>query len=104
MSKRESDRKNSEYNISYKDYPWSYRASKMGAMVRARRAELDLSQGELSKQSGVSPATISNIENELTIPSIGTVMALSRSLRLNPLQLFGSGLERREESGASHSE
>lgn len=48
-----------------------------------RRAELDISQKELSKKSHFSMNFISQIENQKSAPSVISFFAISQSLSLN---------------------
>jgi transcriptional regulator with XRE-family HTH domain len=61
----------------------------LGEVVRARRKELGLSQGELAMTSGVDRAFISNIEMGLRKPSFGTVSNISSGLKLRMSSLIG---------------
>ena len=59
-----------------------------GGVLRDFRKEAGLSQDELSFQSGVDRSYISEIENGLKAPSILTILALTRVLKIKPSALM----------------
>ena len=52
----------------------------LGARIRARRRELDLSQGELGSLTGMSQAWVSRIEKGQLFPDLGQIEALETTL------------------------
>ena len=52
----------------------------LGHVIRDRRRSLGLRQAELAMQSGVSPATVSAIENGKESAHVGLVLRLARDL------------------------
>lgn len=66
--------------------------------MRARRAKM-WTQGKLAEEAGVSPTTISGIENgRISSPHFGTVRKLARALGAEPGGLLAPG----EPSGRGH--
>lgn len=69
-------------------------------LIRVRRARMR-TQGQLAREAGVSPTTISGIESgKISRPHFGTLRKLARVLELEPEEFFGagsSGLEREAE-------
>ena len=57
--------------------------------IKDMRRKRGISQGELSKESGIARATISKLENgaEIVI-RISTILALSKVLKCSPSKLF----------------
>lgn len=55
----------------------------LALMVRGRRAERNLSQSELAQNAGISPARISEIENEQSDPRLSTLVRLADALDLD---------------------
>ena len=62
----------------------------LAAAVRARRAELRLSQRELAKRSGVADATISKLETKQLSPSLETLAKLASGLELDLAELIAA--------------
>ena len=56
--------------------------------LRMQRARLDLSQAQLAAKSGVSMATIGNIEGSKTMPALDTMEALAVALGIRVADLF----------------
>jgi y4mF family transcriptional regulator len=54
----------------------------LGAAIRARRKELGLLQADLAMQSGITPATLSAIENGKETARIGLVLQICRDIGL----------------------
>lgn len=54
----------------------------IGAAIRARRKELGLLQADVAMQSGITPATLSAIENGKETARIGLVLQICRDLGL----------------------
>jgi transcriptional regulator with XRE-family HTH domain len=63
-----------------------------GREVRRRREALGLTLEQLAESSELTPNYIGTIENGKRDPSLSTVLALARGLRVPPAELFG-GLE-----------
>ena len=57
--------------------------------LRVRRAELDISQSELSDLSGLSVATITSYENGGYTPGADKLWALASALGCTPNDLIG---------------
>ena len=56
---------------------------KLAREVRHRRLiELDISQGELAKKSGVGITTIKNLEREKANPTLDTIERLARAFNI----------------------
>lgn len=64
-------------------------AGVFGASLRARRAEMDISQGELAKRSHTSVESIQNWENGDYMPSLRTTIKLADALGVTIEQLAG---------------
>lgn len=57
--------------------------------IKDMRRKRGLSQGELSKRSGIARATISKLENGSEVDiRISTILALSKVLKCSPSKLF----------------
>lgn len=57
--------------------------------IKDMRRKRGISQGELSKESGIARATISKLENGAEIDvRISTILALSKVLKCSPSKLF----------------
>ena len=61
---------------------------KIGAVMRARRKELGLSQDQLSALSGVHQGTISAAERGSRTPGVDIVLNLCQALGISPNELF----------------
>ena len=60
-------------------------------MLRARRTKM-WTQGRLASEAGVSPTTVSGIENgRISSPHFGTVRKLARALGVDPAGLLSAG-------------
>lgn len=55
-------------------------ATDLGRLLRLRRKELGLLQADVAMQSGISPATLSAIENGKETAQIGIVFKLAADL------------------------
>ncbi len=63
------------------DMPMTIRnAADLGRAIRARRLALGLQQAEVAMQSGISPPTVSAIENGKETARIGLVLQICRDL------------------------
>lgn len=60
----------------------------LGSKLKKMRKEKHLSQIKLSKLSKVPQTTISNIERDICSPTINTLKALSKALKINISQLL----------------
>jgi transcriptional regulator with XRE-family HTH domain len=60
-----------------------------GREVRRRREALGLTLEQLAESSELTPNYIGTIENGKRDPSLSTVLALARGLRVPPADLFG---------------
>lgn len=60
----------------------------LGSKLKRMRKEKHLSQIKLSKLSKVPQTTISNIERDICSPTINTLKALSKALKINISQLL----------------
>jgi transcriptional regulator with XRE-family HTH domain len=60
-----------------------------GREVRRRREALGLTLEQLAESSSLTPNYIGTIENGKRDPSLSTVLALARGLRVPPAELFG---------------
>ena len=57
--------------------------------IKDMRRKRGISQGELSKESGIARATISKLENGAEIDiRISTILALSKVLKCSPSKLY----------------
>jgi len=54
---------------------------KLGKKIKIARVELDLNQSELAEKIGAKQKSISRYENGLSMPSIETLMKISRVLK-----------------------
>lgn len=60
-----------------------------GQNIKKRRAELALSQGDVSKLTGIAPSTISLYEKNLKDPQAKTIAKLATALKVNASYFFG---------------
>ena len=67
------------------------------SVLRALRKRSSLSIAEVSEASGVSPAAISRLERNLTVPSLDTLYSTARVFGLHPSELL-----RLAEVGSAH--
>lgn len=68
--------------------------------MRARRAELDLTQGKLGERAGLDRTYISGIERNRRNPTLEVIERISEGLDAKPSVLFASA-ERIAEEAAS---
>jgi len=54
----------------------------LGDRIRARRKELRLSQSELAEQAGVTASFVSQVERDVTSPSIDSLYRISQALKV----------------------
>lgn len=62
---------------------------RFASRLRAKRAEIDITQEELSKRTGLSMATICSYEQAKTNPSFDSIDVLCRVLNISPNYLLG---------------
>lgn len=62
---------------------------KVGESIRATREERGLSLKDLADLTGFSAALLSQMENHLVSPSLGTIITISRALKLPLGHFFG---------------
>lgn len=60
-----------------------------GTEIRRRRLALGMTLEQLAEGSKLTPNYIGTIENGKRDPSLSTVLALARGLRVQPAELFG---------------
>jgi transcriptional regulator with XRE-family HTH domain len=60
----------------------------IGANLRKSRENLGWSRETLSRESGISVATIARVELYGQLPTIGTLSALARALKVSPVALW----------------
>lgn len=56
-------------------------AKKLGKKIKISRIELDLNQTDLAKKIGAKQKSISRYETGLSMPSIDTLMKISKALK-----------------------
>jgi transcriptional regulator with XRE-family HTH domain len=66
-----------------------YVVMEFGNEIRRRRLALGMTLEQLAEASKLTPNYIGTIENGKRDPSLSTVMALAKGLRINPGELFG---------------
>lgn len=71
-------------------------------VVRSRRAELGLSQRELSKRAGVADATISKLETSQLSPSLETLAKVATGLEMDLAELIATAAPRTGRMRASY--
>jgi Predicted transcriptional regulator with C-terminal CBS domains len=62
----------------------------LGEVISERRKKLDITQEELSEESGINRAFISNVEQGKRNPSIGAVASIAKGLKTRPSKLLAS--------------
>lgn len=62
--------------------------SKIGYVIREKRIEAGLSQRKLADRTGLSINTIGNLERNISIPEIKTVVKISDVLGLDVSELM----------------
>lgn len=60
-----------------------------GKTVRRKREALGLTLEQLAERAGLSPNYLGTVENERRDPSLSTVLAIARGLRVPPGELLG---------------
>ena len=63
-------------------------AERLDNSLKARRAELGLTQAELAERVGVTRKTVNTIENQVFVPSAILALKLARALGLPVEELF----------------
>ena len=61
---------------------------KMILTIRKRRKDMNLTQADLAKVTGINRVTIGRIENKEYIPSIEQLQSLGEALDFEPIDLF----------------
>lgn len=61
---------------------------KVGEKIKLLREKMDLSLSDLANRSGFSTAIISQIENHMISPPLGTIIKLAKSLEVQPGYFF----------------
>jgi putative transcriptional regulator len=56
--------------------------------LKARRAELDITQAQLAERVGVTRKTVNTVENGVFVPSTVLALKLAEALDLSVEQLF----------------
>lgn len=74
-------------------------AEKIGGRLRERRKSLGLSLGDLSRLSGSTVPTLSNIERGTRDVKLSTLVSLTSALRFDLPSLFVEG----KDNGSTHS-
>jgi transcriptional regulator with XRE-family HTH domain len=70
-----------------------FKSQAVGALIKTVRESLQMSQGDLAAASGAAKQAISNLERGVVVPSIPTLEAVCRSLRLDPVDVIRVGLD-----------
>jgi transcriptional regulator with XRE-family HTH domain len=60
-----------------------------GRTIRKKREALGLTLEEYAERTGLSPNYIGTVENGRRDPSLSTILALAKGLRVPPAELFG---------------
>jgi transcriptional regulator with XRE-family HTH domain len=63
-------------------------AKQMGTRIRALRTERDMSQAELAKRARLTRVYIIRLEAGTQDPSLSTITALAKALRVKPAALL----------------
>jgi len=61
---------------------------RVGKNIRRRRLERGWTQIHLARMAGITNVSVCNIERGRTTPSLGSVVAIARALRVNRYKLF----------------
>jgi transcriptional regulator with XRE-family HTH domain/KaiC/GvpD/RAD55 family RecA-like ATPase len=69
----------------------------LGRRLKGLRTTRGLSQTELAKQVGVTPSTISQVENNLIYPSLPALFKMAETLSVSPAALFQKPNERKNQ-------
>src|SRR5579862_5435600 len=76
----------------------------IGDRLKSLRESKDLSQGDIEKRTGLLRCYISRVENNHTVPSVGTLEKLARALEVPMYQLFHDGQAAASVRGFKHPE
>jgi transcriptional regulator with XRE-family HTH domain len=60
----------------------------IGDKLKTLRAQKNLSQGDVEKRTGLLRCYISRVENDHTVPSVGTLEKMARALEVPMYRLF----------------
>lgn len=74
--------------VQDEEHPWLPPPRNIGARLRSLRESRGLSQRALSRSSGVTNATISNIESNSVSPSVASLRKIVRTLGVSLAQFF----------------
>ncbi len=55
---------------------------KVGALIRARRRQLQLTLRDICEAAGITPGYLSQVERDLATPSLGTLAQIAHSLNV----------------------
>ena len=69
--------------------PRKFEERKFGRRIAAIRAQRGMSQGAVSRRTGIDPSYLSRLETGKVQPSVGTAMKIAAALRASPNDLFG---------------
>lgn len=64
------------------------REKKVSKRLKARRSEMDISQNELARKSGIDRKTINRIENGHFSPSLRTLFILCAAMKTKPSDML----------------
>lgn len=65
----------------------------LGKTIKSKRQEAGLSQKELASQLGITTAALWKIENNKTVPKLGTIKRICATLKLPLAYVFGAAME-----------
>lgn len=68
-------------------------AQRVGHRIRVRRAELEMTQGDLAQAIGVSQGQMSNLESGNRGMDLETLEAIAKVLKCRPVHLLQEPLE-----------
>lgn len=66
-----------------------FNVSTLASRVRARRAELDLTQTEVAARASIAPSCLCSIERAKQVPGVDTLCAIATALGVTPDWLIG---------------
>jgi DNA-binding XRE family transcriptional regulator/KaiC/GvpD/RAD55 family RecA-like ATPase len=96
--KREIDHVNTPYGYSTKGLTVSFDAERpfseqmdLGGRIRRYRSKRGLSQSEIARQVGVTPSSISQMENNQIYPSLPALFKIAEVLGTDMSQFFSNG-------------
>ncbi len=68
--------------------PYQGYALVVSEMIQSRRRSLGMSQGELARRLGVTPASVSYFESAKRVPALGTFFKLKQVLHMSTRDCF----------------